>query len=90
MSTSKHWTVDIVLEEHPETRSTRAEALLHGGDPSDVRGIGRSWRNPIDPEVPEIGDELAVARALTDLSDRLRAAAADEIQAEKGEASHGW
>jgi hypothetical protein len=36
--------------------------------------------------VPEIGDELAAARAL---ADRLRAAAGD-IQAVNEEASHGW
>jgi hypothetical protein len=92
MATSKHWTVDIVLDESPDDRITRAEARLHTGDPADVRGVGRSWRNPQDPEVPTIGDELAVARALADLANHLRAAAADEIEAVDGtqEASHGW
>jgi uncharacterized protein DUF1876 len=92
MRTSKRWTVDILLDEDPDDRSTRAEARLHSGDPADVRGVGRSWRNPGDPEVPEIGDELAVARALADLANHLRAAAANEIEAVDGtqEASHGW
>jgi hypothetical protein len=90
MNSSKHWTVDIVVDELPDTRTTRAEARLHTGDPTDVRGIGRSWRNPSDPEVPEIGDELAVARALDDLAGRLRAAAAADIDAVTSEASHGW
>ena len=62
MVTAKNWTVDIVVDEHPETRTTRAEARLHTGDPTHLRGIGRSWRNPQDSEVPEIGDELAVAQ----------------------------
>ena len=92
MVTAKNWTVDIVVDEHPETRTTRAEARLHTGDPTHVRGIGRSWRNPQDPEVPEIGDELAVSRALSDLAGRLRSAADDDIEdvAPPEEASHGW
>jgi hypothetical protein len=89
---SKRWTVDVYLDEHPGDRMTRAEARLHSGDPSDVRGIGRSWRNPADPEVPEIGDELAVARALADLANQLRVAAAEDIEAVDGteRATHGW
>jgi hypothetical protein len=92
MGTAKQWSVDIVVDEHPETRTTRAEARLHTGDPTHVRGIGRSWRNPQDREVPEIGDELAVARALADLAGRLRSAADDDIDdaSTRDEATHGW
>jgi hypothetical protein len=90
MPTTKKWTVDIYLDEHAETRTTRAEARLHTDDATDVRGVGRSWRNPHDAEVPEIGDELAAARALADLADHLRTAAAGDIQAVNEEASHGW
>jgi Rv2632c-like len=90
MATTKKWTVDIFLDEHEEGRNTRAEARLHSGDATDVRGIGRSWRNPHDPEVPEIGDELAAARALADLAEHLRGAAALDIAAINEQASHGW
>jgi hypothetical protein len=90
MALTKRWTVDIYLDEHPETRHTHAEARLHTGDPTDVRGVGTSSRNPRDPEVPEIGDELAAARALVDLAGKLRAAAAAEIEAVSTDASHGW
>lgn len=92
MVTAKRWTVDIVVDEHPQSRTTRAEARLHTGDPTHLRGIGRSWRNPLDNEVPEIGDELAVARALADLAGRLRSAADEDIDdvAPREEASHGW
>jgi hypothetical protein len=75
MTHAKHWSVDIYIDEHEETRRTRAEARLHTGDPTDVRGVGTSSRNPRDPEVPEIGDELAVARALADLAANLHTAA---------------
>jgi hypothetical protein len=92
MPTLKRWTVDIHLDEHPEDRTTRAEARLHTGDPTDVRGVGQSWRNPGDREVPDIGDELAVARALADLANHLRVAAAEDIESVEvlDEASHGW
>jgi hypothetical protein len=75
MTHAKHWSVDIYIDEHEETRRTRAEARLHTGDRTDIRGVGTSSRNPRDQEVPEIGDELAVARALTDLAENLHTAA---------------
>jgi len=81
MAKVKRWTVDIYIDEQAEERHTYAEARLHTGDPSDVRGVGTSWRHPNDVEIPQIGDELAVARALDDLAAKLRATAADEIAA---------
>ena len=87
---SKRWTVEIEFDEHPETRNTRAEARLLTGDPRDVRGVGRSWRNPHDAEAPAIGDELAAARALADLADHLRAVAGEDLEAANDQASHGW
>jgi hypothetical protein len=75
MTHTKRWSVDIYIDEHEETRRTRAEARLHTGDRTDLRGVGMSSRNPRDVEVPEIGDELAVARALADLADHLHTAA---------------
>lgn len=75
MTHTKHWSVDIYIDEHEETRRTRAEARLHTEDRTDLRGVGTSARHPHDREVPEIGDEIAVARALADLSDHLHTAA---------------
>jgi hypothetical protein len=79
MTHAKRWSVDIYIDEHEETRRTRAEARLHTGDPTDVRGVGTSSRNPRDREVPEIGDELAVSRALADLAANLQAAARTDV-----------
>jgi hypothetical protein len=90
MNATKQWTVDIVLDENASNRTTRAEARLHRGDPGQVSGVGRSWRNPHDPDKPEIGDELAAARALEDLAHRLRTVADAEAVDLDGEASHGW
>nr|BFF17522.1 hypothetical protein GCM10025730_10430 [Promicromonospora thailandica] len=44
-----------------------------------ARGHGRALRNPQDPQVREIGEELAAARALRDLADRLLRATSDDI-----------
>jgi hypothetical protein len=39
-----------------------------------------SRRNPSDESEPRIGDELAAARALSDLAHQLMAAAASDIE----------
>ena len=43
---------------------------LDAGDRS-LAGRGQSRRNPDDPAVPQIGEELAAARALHDLANHL-------------------
>lgn len=43
---------------------------LEAGDRS-LAGHGRSRRNPSDPLVPQVGEELAAARALHDLANHL-------------------
>lgn len=44
-----------------------------------LRGHGVAHRHPRDSDVPEIGDELAAARALSELSHRLVESAAESI-----------
>ena len=51
---------------------------LHG---QELTGIGIARLNPADRNVAEIGDELAVARALSNLADQLFAATAADIHA---------
>ena len=57
-----------------ETREDddHCEMVVHldAGDRSLV-GQGRSRRNPSDPSVPQVGEELAAARALHDLANHL-------------------
>ncbi|MBX9360585.1 DUF1876 domain-containing protein [Streptomyces sp. NPDC047880] len=74
---AKQWTVQIYISE--EGDSTHARAVLTTRDTSTVTGRGTARRNPIDRPVPEIGDELAVSRALEDLAIRLHDVAADDI-----------
>jgi hypothetical protein len=74
---SKTWSVQIDIGEHEGT--TRATAHLRTGDKTSLTGTGSARRNPADPNVPEIGDELATARALSQLAHALLDAAADDI-----------
>lgn len=74
---AKQWTVQIYISE--EGDSTHARAVLTTRDTSAVTGRGTARRNPVDRPVPEIGDELAVSRALEDLAIRLHDVAADDI-----------
>jgi hypothetical protein len=80
MAVAKHWTVDVYIDEHSEDRTTRAETRLHTDDRTNLCGVGIAHRNPADREVPEIGDELAAARALFDLAHRLLEAAALNVR----------
>jgi hypothetical protein len=66
---AKTWNVSIYLSETDD--GTEARAVLHTEDTDYVEGHGRARHHPRDPQIPEIGDELAVARALSDLSHRL-------------------
>jgi hypothetical protein len=59
---------------------TRAEARLEAENKMQMAGHGMSRRNPSDESVPQIGDELATARALSDLAHQLLMAAAKDIE----------
>jgi len=72
----KAWTVQVSIDEHP--KRTRAKAKLHWRG-RELTGIGLARLNPADRNVAEIGDELAVARALSNLADQLFAATASDI-----------
>ncbi|MFP3712622.1 dsRBD fold-containing protein [Puerhibacterium sp. TATVAM-FAB25] len=77
------WTVTIQLFDaddiDPEGTTTSAHALLRTSSGTSLEGRGTSRRNPHDPPVREIGEELAAARALRHLADRLLEAASDDL-----------
>jgi hypothetical protein len=77
---AKRWTVTINIDEVDDDR-TRAHAVLDTGGSSHITGEGFARRNPTDRPVPEIGDELAAGRALSDLAHRLLDVAAEDIEA---------
>jgi hypothetical protein len=86
MTEAKHWTVDIHIDEHEER--TRATARLHTRDTTKLVGTGLARLNPADANVPEIGDELAVARALADLAHQLVETTAADIEAVTHKSAH--
>jgi hypothetical protein len=83
---TKRWTVDIFIGEH--SGNTYAEARLHTGDDTHLVGTGNAKLNPADEDIPEIGDELAAARALSDLGHQLLLTAAADIEAAVNEPAH--
>ena len=77
------WRVTIDIDEHDG--HTRAVARLHTQDTERMVGVGLARLNPADRDVPEIGDEIAVARALSDLGHRLLQAATEDVETSTGE-----
>jgi hypothetical protein len=71
------WKLTFEVEEDAD----HCEMVVHldAGDRS-LYGRGRSRRNPSDPQVPQIGEELAAARALHDLATHLTNDAWDAIE----------
>jgi hypothetical protein len=75
---AKEWRVSLYLSE--EGTTTRAKVVLETGD-NVLEGRAQAHRNPHDPSVPAIGDELAAGRALADLGQQLIHAAAVDVGA---------
>ena len=77
----KTWRVELSLFESGD--STTAHATLVAEAPS-IDAVGKARRRSDDADVPKIGDEVAAARALRRLADRLLGAASDDIAAVEG------
>lgn len=77
MRTVKRWRVDVFVGE--DDGRTYAEARLGNEVGDRLVGVGRAHVSPDDYDVPEIGDEVAVSRALSDLGARLLDAASRDI-----------
>jgi hypothetical protein len=81
----KTWTVEIFISEHEDT--TSAEAVLHTSEGTEIRHSGHARKSPRDPNVPEIGEELATCRALAGLSHDLFEASVADIELNVGESA---
>jgi hypothetical protein len=83
MPTTWSITVDLSTTEDAEGEHqlTVAHARLAPPGGTALEGFGRARRNPSDEDVTEIGNELAAARALRDLADRLLNATSDDLSA---------
>ena len=82
---SRVWTIEVFLEE--DELETEAKAVMRLAD-RELGGWGRARRNPTDPDRPRVGQELAAARALSELSHKLVDAAAGEIEEYEGRRVH--
>ncbi|GED08448.1 dsRBD fold-containing protein [Cellulosimicrobium cellulans] len=82
---SHTWSITVELFDaddiDPEGAITTAHAVLTTSSGTTLTGHGRARRSPGDTPVREIGEELATARALRDLADRLLRATSNDIAA---------
>ena len=78
VSAVDRWSVELSIREHEG--ETRADARLVMGDDAHLLSHGRARRNPSDPNVLEIGEKIAVARALSDLAHMILGSAAAQIE----------
>jgi len=65
-------------EDHTEVRVTIQLREV------EMTGFGMARRNPKDPNMPTVGEELAMSRALHDLADQLRQVAGLQIERREG------
>jgi hypothetical protein len=77
------WQVRVTIFENDD--ETHANVVLLSDSPAHLTARGESTRGAHDQPVPEIGDEIAVARALRHLADQLIAVATGDIEVLTGE-----
>ncbi|MFE1949866.1 MULTISPECIES: dsRBD fold-containing protein [Streptomyces] len=78
MSHTAEWTARLHLSE--EERRTEVRVDLDTGS-AHLTGSGTARCNPVDTDVPAIGDELAAARALEQLAAQLKRNAYHDMEA---------
>ena len=71
------WHIEVEFEE--DDTHTKAALLLRLPDATELTARGHAKRNSSDQPQPRIGEEIAAARALSDLVHQLLDKAADEI-----------
>jgi len=71
------WDVELSFEE--DGTHTRCDARLIGQGAPGLSGRGESERSTADRPVARIGEEVAAARALDELSRKLRTQATGDI-----------
>jgi len=86
MNTNDYWSVDMSITEIDG--QTRAEARLVMPGEGKLAGRGGARRNPADREITLVGEQIAAARALSDLAGKLLHAAAASIEDMTHERTH--
>jgi len=80
-----HAKMDVWFDE--DELHTEARVTLHLRD-YELTGFGRAQRNPHDPNMPAVGEELSVARAMSDLAHQLVDLATYQIEKREGHSIH--
>ncbi len=78
MKTGDRWSMAVFVAEIDG--ETDAEAFLTQADNRNFSGRGKAKMNPADRNVAVIGEEIAIARALSDLSHKLLHSAAVGVE----------
>jgi hypothetical protein len=86
MNTDDRWSMELFVAEIDG--ETDAEARLTKAGNRDFSGRGKARLNPADRKVAMIGEEIAMARALSDLSHKLLHAAAVGVESMTHERAH--
>jgi Domain of unknown function (DUF1876) len=69
-NSSSHPTVTLAIDEHHGRTYAKVELQLGS---AQVAGLGVAYRHPADSLIHDSGEELATARALSDLADKVTA-----------------
>jgi len=74
MGMTRRWTAEILLDED-DLGTTRAVVRLDTSEDAHLHGLG-TWQDTDLDALPEVGDDVAVAEALTQVAAKLRQHAA--------------
>jgi Domain of unknown function (DUF1876) len=77
--------IEITFSEDERHTEARASLTIRG---TTFVSAGRARRNPADPNMPMVGEELAAARALSDLAHQLVDAVTETISEREGRQAH--
>jgi hypothetical protein len=77
--------IEISFEEDDTHTQANASIVIRG---RRLTSSGRASRNPRDAKMPMVGEELAAARALSDLAHKLVEAAVETISEREGKPVH--
>ncbi|MFC5721610.1 DUF1876 domain-containing protein [Streptomyces gamaensis] len=86
METIVKSTVDLEFHEAGPTTDAAAKLRMHDG--TEFTGHGVSNRNPADPQQQRVGEEVAAARALHELSHELLRKANTDIEEQTHTPAH--
>jgi len=86
MNMNDRWSVSLYIAEIDSQTHAEARLAMAGGD--ELIGRGEARRNPADQEVTLIGEQIAAARALSDLAGKLLEMAASGVEHATHERAH--